>query len=209
MTGTTGGGLLICAGVLLTRDERLLLTLGDRDRWVDGPNGLEIPLGGVGGGANPGEDMVSCARREALEELGIDVEFQHSELTYTEREAGQIEVEAWTDAPAPLIFQVTRVDPQHSGEGTAPWSGRVEAGLFRGQVLAEPYPKDVPGLLWVPLPALSSLSGRPAMAELEDKGIEIVGADELPDEAVLTIDIPSGEDLLLRVVDRFGKAVLE
>lgn len=109
------------AGVLIVRAGRVLLS----------PRGDVV--GWIGGSCLPGESAADCARREALEEIGCEVEILHSPVTFLE-DLSSVELEP----PAPLLRM-------HHAE------------LFLARALGEPAAVDVPAIVWMPLERLSEV----------------------------------------------------
>jgi len=92
------------AGVgLALQDDKgryLFFLAGKRHRCSLG----ELFYSGIGGHREAGEDWLVCARREALEEVGADVDILSAPITWhipCHRPAGQVEV---TDRPRPLAL---------------------------------------------------------------------------------------------------------
>lgn len=57
-----------CAGVILAREDRVVMTLNSDMDAGDGQAAMSdqvLRIGGVGGGQEPGETMPACALREA------------------------------------------------------------------------------------------------------------------------------------------------
>lgn len=109
------------AGVLIVREGRILLSpRGDR-------------LGWIGGSCHPGESAVECARREAREEIGCDVDVLHSPVTYLED------------------LTTTELAPR------APLLRTARAELFRARALGEPRAVDVPSIVWLPVERLAEV----------------------------------------------------
>lgn len=67
------------AGVAIVRDGRLLLSPRGPSRHLVGPPEPRVHLGWIGGAIVPGESAEDCARREAHEEIGCEVELLDAE----------------------------------------------------------------------------------------------------------------------------------
>jgi 8-oxo-dGTP pyrophosphatase MutT (NUDIX family) len=124
---------------------------------------------------------VECARREAREEIGCQVEILHSPVTYLVDLAL-----AQLDAPAPLL---------RTGV----------ADVFRARPRGEPLPVDVPALVWVPVDVVPELGELMPSAELLRRGGVALG--RLPDEVLIREDTAMG--LLRAVVTYFGPTALD
>jgi len=99
--------------VFLTRGDQVLLLQGGATKWFAGR------FNGVGGHVEPGEDVLSAARRETQEETGLSV---------TDFDLGAIiHVQAGT-APGVMVFVFTAEAPTgevvESDEGTLTWVSR-------------------------------------------------------------------------------------
>lgn len=200
--------LPLCAGVFVFDGASVLLAVSTDERWVRRGRETHIPVNGIGGGQEPGETMVACALREAREEVGCDVRVLHSAVTYAEVEGEALSVEVCRSRPAPLLYQVQRrASPEPYAPGL-PSGARLHVGIFRAVPCAEPFPHDVPALLWVPLGSLARLASGLNVTDLGQAGIRPVHSSRLPKAAVLFIPRPSTEDMLRRVVTRFGVKVV-
>ena len=76
--------VIVCAFVLLQRDNTFFFLRRAHTGWMDGKYGL------VTGHLEPGESVATCARREAKEEAGIDVEEKDLDLTHVQTAFGDV-----------------------------------------------------------------------------------------------------------------------
>ena len=171
-------------GVHVFDGKRLLLTVGGENPEIPGPPPPRAHVRWIGGGPIGNESFLSCALREAEEELGCAVEVEHTIDTIVELKPdhpGRVEV---VDRPAPLLVQ--RYD-----------NGSVVV-IFRARLLAEPRPVDVERLVWVPLDAVEPLCDGVAPADAKRLSIEVLGPPPRP-EASMFIGRGGAEHLLWRL----------
>ena len=196
-----------CAGVLVREADRVLLALADYEEWILGTGGVRIPVRRVGGGQRPRETMPACAQREAREEIASSVILRHARVTFVEAR-GELKPIHFNPAPAPVLYQILR------REATTPLGPGLPAGrwLHMAIYLAEPslrpMPGDVPGLLWMPLAAIGLLRDGVSCAELPGLGGELLSGQRFTDDTEFFIPAPSTEEMLCRVIDRFGVSAL-
>ena len=193
-----------CAGVLSVREGRVLLSAYEETEW----DGKRIPLGATaGGGQEPGEGPEECARRETLEEVGTEAELEHASVTYVEV-SSEIELRE-LEPPAPLLVRA------YSRATAEPFRPELPAGrdvhfvVYRARLLAEPRPIAVPALLDVPLAVLPALRNGVTVEEFPPLGIALLPGSKLPANGTVHVHPDGTEDLLARVVERFGAAAVE
>lgn len=201
-------GQPLCAGVLIVDGGRLLLALGTHDRWETGPTNVRVPVTGIGGGQEPGEDLLTCAQREAHEELGCPVDLLHASATFVELPDGTLQVVSFDDRPAPILYQVQRRATSVPYALGLPGGDRLHVGIYRAVPRAQPRPADVPGLAWVPPEALAALCRGVEYTLLASLGIALRCSCNLPANAILVIPQLSTERMLADVVSRFGGSAL-
>lgn len=70
---------------------------------------------GIGGHLEAGEDFVSCARREAIEEIGVPVELSSSNRTwYLPNDESREEVIVLDDPRPLMIYEMNLITPQNT-----------------------------------------------------------------------------------------------
>ena len=162
-----------CAGVHVARAGRRLLTAAVR--------GDRVWIRWIGGGAEPGETPVECARREALEEVGARVAVLHSPVTFAAREEEEVVERRLADRPAPVLVQR--------------FPSAMHVVVFRVRLLDEPRPVEEPTLLWIPERALAALA-RDETGGWLPEGVELLGASLDPR---LDVELGPTERLLHRL----------
>ena len=165
------------AGVgLALQDDRgryLFFLAGKRNFCPPG----ELFYAGIGGHREDGEDWLACAHREALEEVGTDVDILSAPVTWyipRHRPARQVEV---TDRPRPLALYEMIHPP-----GT-PCAGEVYR-IVVYQARLNSLPRNLAEdevLAIVALTREQVIRGpnrKPTLAELLDEGAQIVASAE-------------------------------
>jgi 8-oxo-dGTP pyrophosphatase MutT (NUDIX family) len=149
----------------------LFLVAGTRHYCPPG----ELFYAGIGGHREQGEEWLACAHREALEEVGTDVDILSAPTTWYvphHDPARQVEV---TDRPRPLALYEMIHPP-----GT-PWAGEVYRIVIY-QARLHSSPRNLPEDEVLAIIALSReqvIRGperKPTLAELLDEGARIVAS---------------------------------
>jgi 8-oxo-dGTP pyrophosphatase MutT (NUDIX family) len=89
-------------GLALQDDEGAYLFIIAGPRHYCPPG--ELFYAGIGGHREPGEDWLACAHREALEEVGTDVEILSAPATWYIPQRGSARQVEVSDRPRPLAF---------------------------------------------------------------------------------------------------------
>jgi 8-oxo-dGTP pyrophosphatase MutT (NUDIX family) len=167
-------------------DGQLVTTLNHDHLPVD-LGGTALRVGGVGGGQEPGETIWECAAREALEEVGCEVELIRSPRTYLrETPDGVLRQARCRDEVAPLLFEWgERSDPAPYAPGL-PSGSRLYGAMFLGRPASgELRPADVEGLLMMPPSAWSLVERGVKLRDALDAGISLLEREPLPRDARL------------------------
>lgn len=161
---------------LALRDRRgryLFFLAGTR---FDCPPG-ELFYAGIGGHMEEGESWVECAHREAIEELGVDVELLPSEDTWIVSSEGEAERAVISDEPRPMALY-RMVHP----EGSPRPGGIYHIVIYAAELLEPPaeLPIDeVRGVIALTREqVVRGPLGKPSIAKLVSEGAEIISLAE-------------------------------
>ena len=194
----------MCAGVIISRKKRVLFSLGTQDRWREIDGKVHIPVSGIGGGQEPGESFIDCARREAEEELGCPVILMHSPTTYVQNEHGQMEAERFQAMPAPLFYHRRERDKNAPYADDLPAGNIVHLGAFRARLdSTELAPKDIPAVIWIKPDSLAQFLKGVAVKDLSLIGAELITSTDIADDAVLYIEPNGTEEFMLKAQQQF------
>ena len=133
----------------------------------------ELFYAGVGGHLEKGESWVECAHREAIEEIGVDVELIPSHDTWVVSSDGEAERIDVSNEPRPMALY-RMIHPVG-----APLAGDTYHIVIYKAVLHEP-PYDLPidevrGVIALnPEQVIQSPQRKPSIAKLTSEGAEIV-----------------------------------
>ncbi|MBP3039554.1 NUDIX domain-containing protein [Bacillaceae bacterium Marseille-Q3522] len=172
-----------CAGVILTKGEKILVTLNS-DGLPDELEGRSLRIGGVGGGQEPDETIRECAAREAKEELSVAADIHSSPRTFfhdlDKKRVEEIEVR---DDIKPFLFErVTNPYPEKPYQEGLPTGSHIYFALYLARVDNWGEMKagdDVQGLLLVPLSKWDLLEKECTIMELQRNGGEIIHSQNL------------------------------
>ncbi len=159
----------------------------------------ELFYAGIGGHREEGESWVECAHREAIEEIGVDVELQSSHSTWRISSDGDAESISVSDEPRPIALY-RMIHPEGS-----PRAGDTYHIVIYVAALLEP-PGELPidevrGIIALTREqVIEGPQRKPSIAELSREGAEVVGLAEPVD--VNTYVYPIGTAAALAAVLR-------
>ncbi|OGO24564.1 MAG: hypothetical protein A2144_05055 [Chloroflexi bacterium RBG_16_50_9] len=138
----------------------------------------ELFYGGIGGHLEEGEDWLTCAHREAKEEIGTDIDIVPSLVTYYVSQGGLVEEIELADQPRPFALYDMLNSP-----GTPRAGGIYHIVIYKARLIG--VPKDLPreelqgviGLTFEQL--IQSLDNKPMLAELLGDGALLIGGEHL------------------------------
>lgn len=195
-----------CAGVVLARDGRLVVTLND-DHVPADVRRPALRVGGVGGGQEPRENIWECALREAHEEVGVAVDLVPSPATYFHDWETQelVEVERVEDELAPvLVERWERPSPDVPFAPGLPTGPYVYGATFLGVAgaAAELRPCDVVALLLVEPSVWPLLEETPTLGDAAAAGAQLVAAAPIAEDAVLWMHPHESLRVVVRLLEQ-------
>ncbi len=194
----------MCAGIIISKQKKLLFSLGDENRWQKVGGVLHIPLGGIGGGQQLDESFVDCALREADEEIGCTVSLLHSPVTYMQDELGYISEERLEELPAPLFYHRKKRKSNVAFDQGLPTGDILHIANFRARAIGQPEPKDIPGIVYISPKSLAPFQKGVALKDLESVDALLTLRDKIPDDSVLVINPDSHEEFIMKCYEQFA-----
>ena len=145
-----GNWQIIGVSALVYDASHVYLEITKPSYWQTASDGrIIVPLGGIGGRLDPGEELLDCLAREAAEELGVSLRVvgtAGTRLIYGGALLPGLHSDADGDKPFPLLYTIgrnCRVEP-------AQRVGWMVIVTYLAKVLEAPMPHDLFGLLAVP-----------------------------------------------------------
>ncbi len=157
----------------------LFFLSGSRHRCSPG----ELFYAGIGGHREAGEDWITCAHREAREEIGTDIEIIAAASTWLVSHHGLVQRVELRDRPRPLAL-VEMIHPADS-----PRAGELyRIVVFRASLCGEPKqlpPEEVQGIIALTVSqVIRGIRERPTLLELLTDGAAMVAGHERLDNRV-------------------------
>lgn len=196
-------GQPFCAGACVFDAGALLFTVGKERYWTHAEAGeTVIPVRWVGGGQEPGETIVECAKREAEEELGCNIELKTSPVTH------------WYDLCGPADYRQRRntslglspvlverrpglSEPYKPGLPVGPF---VYVAIYRARGCAER--GDVPALVRICQPDSIHFRRGITVRRARERGLLFAEHAPLPANAVLRYESTGPELGLATLLER-------
>ncbi|MFS0781745.1 NUDIX domain-containing protein [Bacillus sp. 1P06AnD] len=167
-----------CAGVLLRKEEALLVTLNE-DHLPAGLACRAFRVGCVGGGQEMGETILQCALREGQEETSSKIELISSDESHlVDFETGQLIKIEVSDKIKPFLFEKNRnptpEKPYKRGLPTGPFVyGAVYQAVVQNDKRLEAG-DDVIGLLWIEPSHWPLIENGSTLRELINNGADLI-----------------------------------
>jgi 8-oxo-dGTP pyrophosphatase MutT (NUDIX family) len=163
----------------------------------------ELFYAGIGGHRETGEDWLMCARREALEEVGRDIEILPASVTWYIPRQGPVEQVEVRDRPRPfaLYEMIHPADTPRAGE-------LYRIVIFKARLRGAPRdlpPDEVLGVIALTEAQVAQgLARKPRLAELLDEGAALMSGEGRIDTQVRLYPLGTARALahLLRQVGK-------
>jgi len=161
---------------LQDNNERFLFFIAGTSHMVACPPG-EIFYAGIGGHREEGEDWLTCAHREAKEEIGTDIDILSSSVTWHVAQngfAGQVEL---SDEPRPFALY-DMVHPPGTPRAEELYHIVIYKARLKGM------PRDLPqdelqGVIALTIEqVIQSLCNKPELSELLTNGASLTAGGE-------------------------------
>jgi len=171
------------AGVgLALQDDRgryLFFLAGTRHRCPPG----ELFYAGIGGHREAGEDWLTCAHREASEEIGTDVDIVPASVTWYVPQRAPVQRVELSDRPRPFALY-EMIHPPGTPRAGQLYRIVIYQARLRGMPRDLP-PDEVQGVVALTVgQVVRGLEARPTLAELLDEGASLIAGGERVDSQV-------------------------
>jgi 8-oxo-dGTP pyrophosphatase MutT (NUDIX family) len=140
----------------------------------------ELFYAGIGGHREAGEDWITCAQREAKEEIGTEVDLVPALVTWYVPQQGPVQRVEVSDQPRPLALHEMIHPP-----GTPRAGELYRIVIYKAHLCNKPKdlpPDEVLGVIALTeKQVIRGLESRPTLAELLDEGARLVAGGEQVD----------------------------
>ncbi|BFH12995.1 GNAT family N-acetyltransferase [Paenibacillus melissococcoides] len=204
-----------CAGVILEREGRVVMTLNADMDAGDGQaanSDRVLRIGGIGGGQEPGETMPACALREAREELAAErVRLKSSPVTYFhDMDTGDIRTITVRDELAPFLLQrAANPAPDQPYKPGLPVGPYIYYGIYAAEAdESEPLAPgdDVAALLSIPIGGWDVIEQGVTLSEALAHGCAVTEAVPLPRDTRLHVPESESMRMIMRLYPQFKEA---
>ena len=146
----------------------------------------ELFYAGIGGHLEEGEDWLMCAHREAIEEIGTDIDVLSSSITWYVPHNGSVEQVELGDKPRPFALY----DMVHP-PGTPRAGEHYHIVIYKARLegmLGDLEQDELQGVIALTTKqVIQSLDNKPTLAELLDDGALLVAGGEYLDHRIRRI----------------------
>ena len=163
----------------------------------------ELFYAGIGGHREEGEDWLTCAHREAMEEIGTDIDIFPSSVTWYVPQQGLVQQVEVSDQPRPFALYEMIHPPDTPQAG-----GLYHIVIYKARLRNRPknlLSDEVQGIIALTTEqVIQGLDNRPTLAELLDDGALLVAGGKHLDQQVQLYPLGTARALayILRDIDR-------
>jgi 8-oxo-dGTP pyrophosphatase MutT (NUDIX family) len=179
---------VVGASAIVRDEEAYYFEISKSKFWSEQEDGrIAVGIGGIGGHIEEGENEIACLHREALEELGVEVQVLPSaetHLLFSERWVGKERLPA-SNSPAPYLCTI---GPKKTSLVAALPYDFLCIVTFEALLLGQPKADDVYGLMRIEIGAIRDVLGPDTIslaAAQDHPGVQLQLNGELEEDCVL------------------------